>query len=177
MSLIGRLAERATWTRKGGVCAPRTRLMVGLTLACIAIVLSPFRLAVVVGDSMEPGFHSGDLLLLDRRAYRTTNPQRGDVVVARHQRDWLIKRIVGLPGEVVGIRRGELQINGAKAGEPYPLLPGSVDVASGKMRAGRYALMGDNRTMTSSQCVPAIVTIDDILGKVQYSLRLWPFSG
>ena len=57
---------------------------------------------IVRGPSMAPAFQDGDCLLIDRRAYRTRKPSRGEPVVLRllHDNQAYLKRIVGLPGRM-----------------------------------------------------------------------------
>src|SRR5690242_10674039 len=67
-------------------------------LTCAAIIFHEyFQITIVVGDSMLPTLEPGELLLVSRRAYQHTEPQRGDIVMARYGADFILKRIVGLP--------------------------------------------------------------------------------
>ena len=88
---------------------------------------------VITSGSMEGTLLVGDLLVLNKVAYGApvpgthfklpgyTHPQRGDVVVFRAQHDTLdlIKRLVGLPGDTLAMKNGELYINGKRQFEPY----------------------------------------------------------
>lgn len=96
-------------------------IAVGLTLAVLLGVA--VRSYVVQGDSMWPGLHSGDHLLVDQLAFRFVAPARGDLVVFRFPHPWLdqelVKRVIGLPGDTVLIRPGRVLINGRQLHEPY----------------------------------------------------------
>ncbi|MEZ7820958.1 MAG: signal peptidase I, partial [Patescibacteria group bacterium] len=63
-------------------------------------IVQPF---VVKGSSMEPNFYEKDYLIVDEISYRFSNPNRGDIIVFNYndgiKREYLIKRIVGLPGD------------------------------------------------------------------------------
>jgi signal peptidase I len=88
---------------------------------------------VITSGSMEGTLLVGDLLILNKVAYGApvpgtqkrlpgyTDPKRGDIVVFRAAHDTLdvIKRLVGLPGDTLAMKSGELYINGAKQVEPY----------------------------------------------------------
>jgi signal peptidase I len=124
---------------------------------------------------MEPTLASGDWVLLDRHAYRHQPPQRGDIVVARVGRERLIKRIVGLPGETVEIRKGRLFVNDQPAPEPHSILSGPLDIAKGQLRPDHYALLGDNRTVSDLLPLHLIVHRDQVLGKVIAVLPLGTF--
>ena len=78
----------------------------------------------VHGRSMEPTFVEGQRLIISRVNYMVGNPQRGDILVFNSPQSdsddpSLIKRVVGLPGELVEIRDQEVYINGERLDEPY----------------------------------------------------------
>lgn len=134
-----------------------------------------FSLCVSRGESMEPTFTPRALLVVDREAYRHRPPLRGDIVLARHGSEWIVKRVVGLPGETVEVRKGRLVINGSVSPEPYPTRPGPLHIKPGMLRPDRYALLGDNRNLGSEESVHAVVGLEQILGRVVWSLSLtWP---
>ncbi|MBX4195356.1 signal peptidase I [Candidatus Parcubacteria bacterium] len=65
---------------------------------------------LVRGDSMSPTILSGDYVFISKLAYKFGNPERGDIIVAiTRDGQRLVKRIVGLPGEVVKI--GDFKTN------------------------------------------------------------------
>lgn len=158
------------------VVPPYTRLW--LLLASVFGPLLAWRahfgLCLVMGESMLPNLRSGDLLLVNKRAYRSSAPARGDVVVARDRGELIIKRVVGLPGEEVELRRGELHIDRLPFGEDYAVEPGELSLRNGRLFDNKYALLGDNRSLPVSLAVHAVVTKDQILGRVVRSLHLWP---
>ena len=69
---------------------------------------------VVHGHSMEPTIHPEQRLIVEKLSYRFSLPHRGDVVVILRDmgQERLIKRVVGLPGEVLEVRQGQLYVNG-----------------------------------------------------------------
>jgi signal peptidase I len=144
----------------------------GVALISVLLVLhARFRLTIVVGDSMLPTLKSGDVLLLDRRAYQSSEPQRGDIVVARYAAKLIVKRIVGLPGEELEVKTGTLYVNGKPQSEDYRSDEGILDVAKGKLFDGDFATLGDNRGIPSALAVHPILSKREILGKVVFSSR------
>jgi signal peptidase I len=111
-------------------------------------------------------------MIVDRRAYEQSLPDRDDIVVARYGKDWVVKRIVGLPGEEVEVKKGKLFIDGALLAENHPLQPGSLDVAKGRLLEGDFATLGDNRTIPAILAVHPIVSRSEMLGKVIFA-RSW----
>jgi signal peptidase I len=138
------------------------------------ILRSWFRFSLTVGESMLPTLAPGDWLVVNLRAYQAANPRRGDIVVASHRSGFVVKRVVALPGEEVEVRRGGLFINGAPVAEDYRTHAGYLDIGKGRLAAGRFALLGDNRAVTREQSVHAIVGKEQIMGRVDWTFRLWP---
>ena len=65
----------------------------------------------VKGASMEPNFYDKEYLIIDEISYRLGGPERGDIIVFRYPLDpqeYFIKRLIGLPGESVQIKGGNV---------------------------------------------------------------------
>jgi signal peptidase I len=80
----------------------------------------------VDGLSMNPTLQNGEYILISRLAYKTGEPQRGDIIVfslPTDQKQDLIKRIIGLPGETIKIQDGKVLVNGVPLEEPYITAP------------------------------------------------------
>ncbi|MFO1460793.1 MAG: signal peptidase I [Verrucomicrobiota bacterium] len=139
-----------------------------LTLVFLGVcgLASRYRLVWVVGNSMLPTFRSGDLLLVDRWAYRHREPDRGEVVVASHHGEWVIKRVVGLPGETVEVHEGRVEIDGSplETGSSSP--SGSLNIASARLLSHRFAILGDNRAIDPASFIHAVVGPEQLLGRV-----------
>lgn len=138
-------------------------------------------LFIVDGLSMEPNFHNGQYILVNRWQYNFGTPQRGDVVVLRFPGDpehkKYIKRIVGLPGEHIKILDGYVFVNNQRLNESY--IPVGILTAPNVNRVLRdddYFLLGDNRYNSSDSRVWGICPKRDLIGKAWftiYPLDLW----
>jgi signal peptidase I len=143
-----------------------------LLSALIAALAFRYKIIVVLGESMRPTFSTGDIVLVDRYAYRSAEPERGDLVVARTRGDLIIKRIVGVPGDEVSVVKGVLHVDGVA----YPesgINPGPISINPGVLGNERFALLGDNRALPEEQIVHAVVPKPQILGQVIFELHVW----
>lgn len=128
----------------------------------------------VEGISMEPNLTDGEFVLVNKLAYRWNDPQRGDVIVFYYPLDpsrRFIKRLIGLPGEVVDIRDGEVYINDRKLIEPYTNSPTAFD-DTWRLGPGETFVMGDNRDDSSDSRRWGPLPLDEIIGKALFAY--WP---
>ena len=123
----------------------------------------------ISGQSMEPTLSDRSWLRVNRRAYRSASPERFDVVrledpgSAGH---WIIKRVVGLPGEEVKLEDGVLFVNGSEIREPHL----SIRAPAGKyewwLRGDEFVVLGDNRSASTDSRRFGPVSFSAIRGKV-----------
>ncbi len=121
-------------------------------------VAQPF---IVNGASMDPTFEHGEYLIVDQISYRFNEPDRGDVVVFKYpndQRQYFIKRIIGLPGETIKITNSSIVIyndenpEGKELDEPYlknRSVRYSVNGLETTLGSSEYFVLGDNRMESS----------------------------
>jgi len=129
----------------------------------------------VIGNSMTPTLENEQFLVVNKLGYRLGEPQRGDIVVFQDPRNpgrKLIKRVIGLPGEVVEIQHGEVYIDGQKLAEPYINGPGHYSVPATTIPAGQYYVLGDNRSNSSDSHSWGTLGGEGIVGKAW--LSYWP---
>ena len=139
----------------------------------------------VVGPSMEPSFYDKEYLIVEKISYLTSKPSRGDVVVlmlANGSKDFLIKRIIGLPGEKISIKNDQIYIYD-KIEEQDKLLkegdylsigattPGDISVS---LLDNEYYVLGDNRNKSRDSRVFGPVQRDNLIGKAWF--RGLPFE-
>ncbi len=155
-------------------------LLVVLVVAPIRIFIAqPF---IVDGESMYPTFQNGNYLIVDEISYRFEKPARGDVIVFRYPGNpsiFYIKRIVGLPGETVTIKNGNITItepNGASRtlNEPFISAKDKSYNMTDKLTDTQYFVMGDNRPRSSDSRVWGPLPTHNIIGRVLF--RLAPFN-
>lgn len=135
----------------GGVFLDLTRGIIILVIVLAIINTFWMTVFVVDGLSMEPNLHDKELVLLQKDAYaRKKNPKRGDIVVVQYPGDpahkRYVKRVIGLPGEKVETKEGQVHVNGGLLKElyvPYGIM--SEPNGSWTLSNIEYFLMGDNR--------------------------------
>ena len=152
-----------------------------------AVIVIPIRYFLfqpffVRGQSMDPNFENGDYLIIDEISYRFRNPARGEVIVFKSPQDSsqrFIKRIIGLPGETVEIKNGQITIS--KDGQIQVLDESSYLVSrlatSGEVKVSlapnEYFVLGDNRAFSFDSRRFGILPEENIIGRVVF--RAWPF--
>jgi len=145
-----------------------------LALAIIAFVYQPVK---VEGTSMAPRLSDQERIVINKFIYKFGPIERGDIVVFRYPRDpgkSFIKRVVGLPGETVEIRRGVVTINGIPLREEYVPM-GEQDAHSypaTRLPADHYFVLGDHRRSSNDSRVWGAVDRSYIYGKAVFAY--WP---
>lgn len=144
----------------------------------LALVVHLFlaQATVVFGQSMEPNLSQHQRLIVDKVAYRLHPPQRDDIVVLDlpEMDEMLVKRVVGLPGEVVEIRSGIVYVDNNPVPESYAYDHTPYDMAPILLGPLNYFVLGDNRSNSNDSRVFGPVHRDHILGHVW--LRYWPLD-
>jgi signal peptidase I len=142
----------------------------------ITFVAQAFR---VQGTSMEPLLEDGERIVVNKFVYRFQPIERGDVVVFWYPRDpsvSFIKRVVGLPGDLMEIRSGRLYVNGMPVREDY--LPerfrDNDTLPPTEVRRGYYFVLGDHRRSSNDSRTWGEVPERYIYGRAVF--RFWPFG-
>ena len=121
----------------------------------------------VSGESMLPNYQDGSRHFINKLAYWSAEPQRGDVVGLRAPNGEIyLKRIIGLPGERLTFEGGRIQINGDPLEEPYieNRIPPKLTPPRLKLGPDEYWVIGDNRATSVRGPVPREV----IIGKLAF---------
>lgn len=150
---------------------------VGLAVIIFLIIRIGIQNYRIEGQSMEPNFHDGEYLIVNKLAYRLGEYERGDVIVFQYPNDPskdYIKRIIGLPGDTVEIRDGQLFVNNTQIEEPYLHMPNTRDEPPTVVEAGHLYVMGDNRPASSDTRSWGQLGQNFVIG--QAWLAIWPFD-
>ncbi len=146
-----------------------------LALGIFFLLQATIDTVIVVGISMEPSFHNGQRLLVNKVAYRLHEPERGDVIVfqpTKHGEGDFIKRIIALPNDTVEIKDNAVYVNGTKLDEPYIKSPPHYTFEEQEIPRNSYFVLGDNRNNSDDSHNGWVVPRQNILGKVW--LSIWP---
>jgi signal peptidase I len=144
-----------------------------VVFAAVHFSVQSFR---VDGPSMLPSFHQGEFLMVNKLTYHFSDPRRGDVIVfwPPFQSDYpFIKRVIGVPGDLVEVKDGQVYVNGSLLEETPDKSLSSNDI-SVLVEKDHYFVMGDNRSNSRDSTYGWTVPRDNIIGKSW--LTYWPLS-
>lgn len=149
----------------------------------ILIFLYVLSMQQIIGPSMSPTLTDGDLVLLDKISLRFTDIKRNQIVSINYaDTKYLIKRVVGLPGEYVEFKNNVLYVDGTAyketfLGEDVVTEDFSIkDLGYDKIPDDMYLVLGDNRSNSKDSRDPDVGLIkkEDIIGKVFF--QFWPLN-
>ncbi|TBL71172.1 signal peptidase I [Paenibacillus thalictri] len=159
------------------------KAIVAALLLVVLVHQFGFHLSSVAGSSMQPTLYEGELLFINKTLRFIGSPRRGDIVIIRStdpaqlSHPYLVKRVVGLPGDTVEVRQNQLFVNDEPLTESYTdgpvedgrFIPYTVDEDS-------YFVMGDNRHRSASYDSRSFgaVSAGQIEGRAE--CILWPFN-
>ncbi|MGB0743103.1 MAG: signal peptidase I [Opitutales bacterium] len=145
----------------------RVLITIAVTIVIFRYLLAPLRLD---GQSMEPTFRHGQISLANRLAYINKGPERGDVVAVRMRSTgrsiFLLKRVVGLPGEEIGFQGGNVSVDGEILNEDYLSYDSNWKREPVLCEAKEYFVVGDNRSMPIEEHTFGRAPLSNIVGKV-----------
>jgi len=140
----------------------------------ITFVAQAFR---VQGTSMLPLLEDSERIIVNKFVYRFQPISRGDVVVFWYPKDpsvSFIKRVVGVPGDTVELKRGVLYVNAVRVDEGYVKLKDEDSHPSVEVKKGYYYVLGDHRNSSNDSRNWGEVPEKYIYGKAFF--RFWPLS-
>lgn len=191
-----------TYQGVGGFMMEIVKVFILAFIIIVPIRVFLFQPFFVQGASMVPNFHDGEYLIINELGYKQTTVgtadahfftvkpfktlERGDVIVFRYPKNheqFFIKRTIGLPGEKVEIKNGQVRIYNADFPAGFLLdesdyIPGVKTDAGGELlvqlKEDEYFVMGDNRAASHDSRSWGPLNKSLVTGKVL--LRAWPFS-
>ena len=141
-------------------------------------VVTPVR---VEGASMNNTLKNGDIMILNKLSYVSSDIKRFDIVVVKLPDEDIIKRVIGLPGEKIEYKDNQLYVDGKKVKEKFDKIDDKslIDYNTSKLGSitvpkGFYFVLGDNRANSSDSRVFGFIPKDRIKGKTSFTI--FPFS-
>lgn len=158
-------------------------LIIGVAVFALAWVFLAEPLEVT-GDSMEPTLHNKEQILVEKVSMNFDELQRGDIIVfnsPENPKILVIKRIIGIPGDIVVIEDNAVILNGQQLKELY-LKEGTITEAKNTLEEGvktqvpfnSYIVLGDNRTNSTDSRDFGPIKEEEIVGKA--IMVYYPFS-
>lgn len=147
---------------------------IGLAVVLFLIINAVSARVRVDGFSMVPTLQDGEFVLVNKLAYRFGRPQRGDIIVFRSTTVAdldLVKRVIGLPGDVIEVRNDKVFLNGKALSESYINAEPNY-TGQWKVPAGMLFVLGDNRNDSSDSHQWGYLPQENIIGKAL--LIYWP---
>lgn len=137
---------------------------------------------MIPSGSMIPTIQIGERVLVDKIYYRFSKIKRGDIIVFEPTqrlidegyKDDFIKRVIGLPNEIIRIEAGVVYVNDKPLKEPYIADKAEDDFGPFKVPADSYLMMGDNRNNSYDSRRWGPVPEENIKGRA--FLRFWPLN-
>jgi len=159
------------------------KIVIIALIIVVPIIYFLFKPFFVRGQSIHPSFQDGYYLIIDELSYRFSETKRGDVVVFKYPNNpsqRYIKRVIGLPGELVEINSGSVMVyseDGKQVLDEREYLsfdaktPGQAKTS---LDENEYFVLGDNRSLSSDSRSWGALNREYIIGKV--FIRAWPFT-
>ncbi len=144
----------------------RGDLVMAIILLVLLVLTRFVSIVYISGPSMQPTFHTGDCILI----FRSDNVDRNDIAVIEWQDKWLIKRVVGLPGETLEMSEGRTYIDGELLVEDFDFYTGNRNLPLITIPDNYVFIIGDNRENSHDSRAFGPVPSSDIYGKLIFRL-------
>ena len=165
----------------------RLALEIAETLFLTLLIFLVIRFAMqnfnIDGTSMEPSLHNTELVLVDKWSYLFHPPTRGDIIVfhapPEPTQDY-VKRIIGLPGDIITVKNTTIIVDGATLNETYVAsqdqgVPAGARVITNMVvPTDDYFVLGDNRAVSSDSRIWGFVPRQNIIGRAAFVY--WPLG-
>ena len=146
-----------------------------------AIIVLPIRIFIfqpflVQGASMAPHFETGDYLIVDELTFRFRDPKRGEVIIFKYPLNpsqKFIKRVIGLPGETIEIKKGSVFVNGKILREDYLNNVSTFPDLKITLKNDEYFVLGDNRNSSLDSRIFGPLKRDLIIGRAIFKVFNW----
>lgn len=146
-------------------------IVIIIVLLIKQFIITPIR---VNQNSMNNTLYDKDIMILDKISYRFKNINRFDIVVIKKDKEYLIKRVIGLPSETIEYKDNKLYINDKIVEENFNHKDTNDYILEGKIPENYYFVVGDNRPDSLDSRVIGLIKKDEIIGKT--NLVIFPFN-
>ncbi len=155
--------------------------LIAVIVVILFLMIYVVSVTQVVGNSMNSTLIDGDVLVLSKANYRFFDIKRGDIISLDYEdTKYLIKRVIGLPGDRVEIKNNVLYINNEiyeedylDEGLTYPNFS-LTDLGYDVIPEDYYLVLGDNRENSLDSREIGLISKDNVNGKIV--LRIWPIN-
>ena len=175
---VSEARERLRDDRTRGIVKWVFEIIVTLKFA-VLVAISAFQTVTLQESAMEPTYSVGQKFFVNRALYKIKSPKRGDVIVfktsASDDAALHIRRVIGLPGETVQIKEGQIYINGnvyEENGAYQEIADGGLADSAITLESGEYLVLGDNRNNSEDSRFSDIGNISKkyIVGKIWFTV-------
>jgi signal peptidase I len=156
-------------------------IALGLAILIRAFIAEP---RFIPSDSMLPTLHIGDRVVVEKISYYLEPPKTGDIVVFSPPQQLqeqgftedqaFIKRIIGLPGQTITVKKGLVFLNDKALVEKYIAEPPKYQWGPYRVPENQYFVMGDNRNNSNDSSRWGFLPKQNIIGRAV--VRFWPLE-
>ncbi|BCN31584.1 signal peptidase I [Anaeromicropila herbilytica] len=178
--------DKSSDTKKGGIKRTIMELLIYAAVLFVCVFIVPryvIQRTVVDGPSMMNTLHSGENLIVDKVTYHISDPKRFDIIMfypyGRDQKDYYVKRVIGLPGETIQIIGSDIYINNKKLEEHYgkdPITESGIAAEPIKLGKDEYFVLGDNRKVSEDSRYEEVGPVKRDLIEGKCLIRVWPLN-